>query len=451
MNSKIIKSPEPVLMLLLLALLLIPAHPASAQWWRFGTDAAEPVFTDILFNQISVINADSRVQFSREDLDSGKVVVRGRSEIGQGAIGRIEASLDGGTTWQETSFSDRGLFAFEFIPELERTYRFRIRALSTTGRSSDETAHAFDFRLVSTDARAQALEALEELIRRYANRDRSGFMELVSGEFVGNHMALDSALSNDFRYFDAIRIRPTVQRVADLNGRWSIYFSFIRQVRSVRSGQMFQDQANTSVVLIRDEDGYKLHELAAPLIFGLSDPSNIATFVTSESVGKNIITLDQNGTVEKKTQGQAIEASQAIEAETSAPVTLRTFQMNIPAHPPAGFDFANNVQIVGPTPAPGEFFVTGGDSMNGLWSQLNTGVTICDLGPVGIESVTEAPAAGYSTTIAGGYLRPLRTYAFKLANNKYALMEITQVDDSGFPTIIADFNYKYQPNGSRNF
>lgn len=428
---------------LLLVCLLTLTQTASAQWWRFGADAGQPVFSDLLFNNVSALRVDRSLQFSPEDLDQRKISVRGRAEVGQGKIGRIEASLDDGVTWTAIPVGERGLFAFEFMPEIERPYRFKIRALSTTGQSSDEAEHAFEFKVVKEDNRALAQAAFKQLLERYMARDRSGFMSLVSREFLGNETALDSAIGNDFRFFDSIRIDPTIQRMAASDNRWTIYFNFRRQVRSVRTGQVLTDQAQTSVTLIRDGDGYKLQELAAPLIFGVSDPSNVATYVTSESVGKDILVVDDKGNTSIGKQGQDVTPS--TEGDSTLPV--KTGQLNVTGHPPAGFNFTTGTQ----TPVVGDFVATGGDDVNGLWSSLGTGVTIIDLGSVGIDSISSVPELGYSPSIPGGYLRPGRTYAFRLANGRYALLEITSITQTGPYYLLAELNFKYQPDGSRNF
>ncbi|MFV0370704.1 MAG: hypothetical protein ACK5JI_03555 [Azonexus sp.] len=279
-------------------ILMLAAQTASAQWWRFGADSGQPLFSELLFNSVSALRVERSLQMSPEDLVGSKVTVRGRAEVGQGKIGRIEASLDDGVTWTPVPIGDLGLFAFEFAPEVEHAYRFRIRALSTSGQMSNEADHAFEFKVVRDDSRALARAAFERLLERYMARDRSGFMQLVSDRFVGNISALDSALSNDFRFFDSIRIVPTLGqsvKVPSPSGdRWTIQFSFTRQVRSVRSGQMLQDRAYSTVKLVREGDGYKRLELATPLIFGVSDPGEIATFATSQSAGP-VLTVDQNG------------------------------------------------------------------------------------------------------------------------------------------------------------
>ncbi|MCC5872809.1 MAG: hypothetical protein JJU22_10465 [Gammaproteobacteria bacterium] len=288
---------------LLLVLLATLPLVATAQWWRFGTDAGEPVFTDLLFNQIPALDAERKLELSRDDLESGRVIVRGRAEIGEGRIGRVEASLDAGVTWIEIPFNERGLFAFEFAPELDRLYPFRIRALSTTGVSSNELDHALDLTVARFSARDMVALAFEQLIQRYAARDQSGFMGGVADDFVGNAQALDSALSNDFRIFDAIRIQPTIRRITGQGGRYQVNFQFERQVRSVRSGELFRDRATSSMIFVRGPEGYLLHEMAAPLIFGLSDAAELATFAEAESTGAEVIHVDADGGIDKRPLG----------------------------------------------------------------------------------------------------------------------------------------------------
>ncbi len=186
-----------------------------------------------------------------------------------------------------------------------RFYRAAAFLLGLFFVSSISSAQFWSFSSDAVEERSEAGLVFEELIKRYATKDRSGFMQLVSRDFAGNMTALDSALSDDFRFLESIRIRPTIQRIVDYDGKCSIYFSFNRQVRSIRGGQIFQDQAVTSLTLIREVDGFKLYEMASPVIFGLSDSTSLATFVTNESVGKEVITVDRDGNVEKRQQGRA--------------------------------------------------------------------------------------------------------------------------------------------------
>lgn len=407
--------------------LLTLAQTASAQWWRFGSDASQPVFSDLLFNNVSALRVERSLQFSQEDLDSKKVVVRGRAEVGQGNIGRVEASLDDGISWTPIPVGERGLFAFELTPELERAYRFKIRALSTTGQSSDEAEHAFEFKVVREDNRALARAAFQQLLERYMGRDRSGFMALVSREFLGNETALDSALGNDFRFFDSIRIEPTIHRMAASDNRWTIYFNFRRQVRSVRSGQMLQDQAQTSVTLIRDGDGYKLQELAAPLIFGVSDPSNVATYVTGESVGTPVLTVNEKtGEVTTQKQGQTTDA------QGSGRVTQGTVDLNIGQ----GYSFrtSNKVNNVNP----------GGDFAFGGFFEMFLGNEVEAAAVLGSFSLSQPPAIDPGALTPGMefvHLQVGQVIGMKLDSGKYALVRLaaqTGQDSRRFEYLVSD-------------
>lgn len=420
--------------------IVLAAGSASAQWWRFGTDDTQPVFTDLLFNHISVLNVDQQMAFTVEDLDNDKVIVRGRAEVAQGRIGRVEASLDGGTTWQDIAFNERGMFAFEFRPELEKTYQFRIRALSTTGQASDDMLHSFDFRVARTDRRAEARQVFDKLVQRYMARDRSGFMDLVSRDFMGSEAALDSALSNDFRLFASIRIRPTIQRMAEFDGRWSIYFQFNRQVRSVRSGKLLQDRANTSLTLIREDGGYKLHELAAPLIFGLSDPSNVATFVTDEAVGQEVITVDQDGNVEKTEQGQTTESNSgavsniregSVVLDSGYGYSLLTGQtMHIMLSSAYAFAPESNIIFLGDD-------VVGASILSGV-SSLSA-----------VSSVPENLGDPMSS-VDGTELIVGRVYAFQFIDDTYAVVRLAD-EGTGPPNGPWTFEYRHQLNGTTEF
>lgn len=414
--------------------LMIVAQTTSAQWWRFGADAGQPVFSDLLFNNVSALRVDRSLQFSPDDLDQRKISVRGRAEVGQGKIGRVEASLDDGVSWTAIPVGDRGLFAFEFVPEIERAYRFKIRALSTTGQSSDEAEHAFEFKVVKEDNRALAKAAFQQLLERYMARDRSGFMSLVSREFLGNETALDSALGNDFRFFDSIRIDPTIQRMAASDNRWTIYFNFRRQVRSVRSGQTLNDQAMTSVTLIREGDGYKLMELSAPLIFGVSDPSNVATFVAGESVGTMVLSVDDEGTVSKKKQGQEITPT-----GSSSSASLRSGNFNL--------TLAQGFSLFSYSTVPSTGAYAFGLEQPGFSTEFMLGseVSECeDLGVNTLSAITSVPAVLANNCPMNANDVVGRILAVRLSDGSYALIR-------GISQSPRSFEYKHQRNGSPNF
>ncbi|HAU29771.1 MAG TPA: hypothetical protein DCW68_06675 [Rhodospirillaceae bacterium] len=416
------------------------AHPASAQWWRFGSDDTEPVLADLLFNNVSAMRVERTLEMTEADLDNGRVLVRGRAEVGQGTIGRIEATLDGGTSWTEVPLNDKGLFAFAFQPEKGHTYAFSIRALSTIGKSSNEADHSFNFMLTTENGRELAKDAFNALIEAYMNRDRSSFMALVSDDFSGNITALDNAISDDFRFFSSIRITPTIRSVSAADGRANIYFSFTRQVRSNRTAQLLQDTAVSSVTLVKDGEGYKLYDLAAPVIFGVSDPANIASYVTDEAVGDQVLVVDADGNASTETQGQDV----ADDGASSSTVDDTTPSLNLDdaysilsdsiTNPFLAMAFA----VASPGMSTEFFFGSEADAYEDLGIASISSIASMSANPAGDPTtVVEDPS-----TIVG------RVYGLKLVDGTYALIRLAN-DNGGIGPWV--FECRHQLNGTPNF
>ncbi|MDP2832495.1 MAG: hypothetical protein Q8Q28_04195 [Pseudomonadota bacterium] len=416
---------------------------AQAAWWEFGRSEGEPVITDIKFNKVDVSRAEDRVVLTREDLEQGVVTVRGRAEVRRGLVGLVEYSVDGGNKWHKATLGDRGLFSFDLRPELEREYDFRVRALTTTGQISDQDDHSFLLMISAVNPQEGVRQAFMQLLRAYMEENRSAFMRLVSRDFEGNETALEDAVTDDFRYLDNIRIEPNIARVAQFDKTYEVYFTFNRSVQT-RSGAMLRDSAATIAGFVREGEGFKLSRMSAPLIFGISNPDEIATSVTTQSVGSNVITLDPR-TGEASTQAQTSTVGGA--SVNSGTVTSSiTSQIQF-----EGFEFDTDSETAETNPFPpnGDIAfsrVPGGDFI--LW--FKGGV---ENKPVAgtIDSVTTAPEGGYVMQ-PEIFNPPLGTYVLRLLGNKYAVIEITSITPGGQPDVgTVIFRYKYQPNGSRNF
>jgi len=428
--------------LLVLVLLVLTAGPAAAAWWEFGRAEGEPAITELKFNRVDVFRAEDLVVLSRDDLESGGVItVRGRAEVGRGLIGLVEVSLDGGDTWKKAVLGERGRFSIEFRPELEREYAFRVRAITTVGQKSDVEDHSFILRVSAANAQEEVRQAFHALLRAYMEENRAAFMNGVSQDFEGNLSALEDAVSDDFRYLDNIRIEPNIARVTQFDRAYEVYFTYNRQVQSVRTGRILRDAAASMAGFVREGDGFKLARLAAPLIFGLSGANEIATSVTEQSVGTQVITLD----------GDTGEAGTAPLGSTvgSATATVESGSATLYAsnNPCTAFEFDGGHTYPGQD-CLGLF--PDGDlriEFNQMW--LQTGNTAQPLG-TSFGATTEVPAGGYTGgpfMVAAG-----QVYAFHLGvPNKYALLEISSVTHVAPGVFQIGIRYKFQPNGSRNF
>lgn len=425
---------------LILLVLSLTAPATHAAWWEFGRSESEPVLTDLKFNRANVLRVEDRAVLTREDMESGIITIRGRAEVRRGLIGLVEISLDGGQKWVKATLGERGMFTHEIRPDMERDYDFRIRATTTTGQKSDEEEHSFVLRVTASNPQEEVRQAFMELLRAYMSEDRAAFMRLVSNDFEGNESALEDAITDDFRYLDNIRIEPQISRVAQIDRSYEVYFTFNRQIQSSRSGQILRDSAASIAGFVREGDGFKLSRLAAPLIFGLSGASEIATSVTGESVGKTIITLDPTtGTAATDTQGtQPGSSSSSVETGSA---TL--FASNNPCTA-LGFDGGNTFpgqDCLGAFPD-GDLRI----EINLMFLQAGNQAQL--LGS-SFDTTTQAPAGGYGGgpfVVSAG-----NVFAFQLLGNKYAILEITSISPVGGGQNNINVRYKYQPDGSRNF
>ena len=199
--------------------------------------------------------------------------------------------------------------------------------------------------------------------------------------------------------------------------------------------------AASTVSFVREGDGFKLSRMAAPLIFGLSGASEVATSVTAQSVGAQVLAIDpKTGTASTGVQSSTppapastVETGSAVLFASNNPCTAFAFdggdtfpgQNCTGAFPDGDFRIEGNLM-----------FLRSGNLAQVLGSSLGT--------------TTQAPASGYG---AGPFfnLGVGQVFAFQLlGGNRYGILEISSVTQvsGGFRYGI---RYKFQPNGSRNF
>jgi len=181
--------------------------------------------------------------------------------------------------------------------------------------------------------------------------------------------------------------------------------------------------------------------MAAPLIFGLSGASEVATSVTTQSVGTTVLSI--NPTTGAASTG-ALGSKPPASASTVETGTAVLFASNNPCTAFAfdGGDTFPGQNCVGPFPD-GDFRIEG----NLMF--LRSG-NLAQLLGSSFATTTQAPASGYG---AGPFFNLMagQVFAFQLlGGNRYGILEITSVSPAtgGFRYGI---RYKFQPNGSRNF
>lgn len=423
-------------------LLLLLPFAAQAAWWEFGRSAGEPYFSMLRFNNVDAEQRDDMLVLTRDDLIAGSVVVRGRAEVGRGEVGLVEISLDSGKTWSGATLGERGMFTYEFAPQLDREYPFRIRAISTTGVATGPEEHDFKLLVSSADGAREARAAFMKLLDAYQREDRASFMRGVSENFEGNLGALEDGLAKDFRYLDDIRIQATVSRINRQERTYEIYFTYNRQVRSAKTGNLLKDSAASIVGFRLESGGMKLVRMSAPLIFGVSEAEDVATSVTGQSVGQQVLTISNSGEASTAPQGQNAASSQLGLA------SLRSTAVNNRE----SFEFDTEDKITENTQnITGDIawnFFPAMPFENGLALKSGTKYKMMS-GPLsalkGVQSATPFAAPAFFSI----QVKVNDVIALQLSTGKYAAIEVLAV-----PTLAAPyftFRYKYQPNGSPNF
>lgn len=427
---------SPVRLMLVMLAMLLSWNPVTTQaaWWSFGAADDIPEISDLKFNNVALDHVDGQMILGRDALENGRITVRGLAEVGDGKIGKVELSFDGGQNWQPTKLGSNGLFIYEnFQPTLDREYEFHIRALTTTGKNSPPEENHFFFTVTSRDETQIVRQAFLNLIKLYAAENRAGFIALVSPEFEGNLSELEDAIEDDFRYFDNIRIEPNIVRIIQFDGKYEVYFTFNRQLQSTRSGRLLKDSAASTATFSRVGEQFMLHEMAAPLIFGLSNPTELATSVTEESVGQEVIVVSESGDVGTTTQAATVEDAISGEIETGS----LSQNFNFPA------DYMDVVNVEDNSLSQVDFAtVTGGGLSAGEWGVYRDcsagpnfytlgGGQIRSMGPGNVDSNVTFPTSGFAAagfglpgdlSVTDGYL-----YAFKADGGGNYLIEIVNV------------------------
>lgn len=472
MNMKIFKGA----ILGILACMLLTAVNAQAKWWIFGT-SEEPVSINYLYiNNMSYDEMAPKVTLFRETLPEGQIEIKGKATVKKGTIGSVRVSTDGKATWQEAQLAEGGAFQYRFRPEVGKTYVVYVEIMDTRGVTNEIEATRKEIALSDRNVLASVKEVLDAMVDAYRNRNATKFMAYVSDDFRGDASNLDRAVRKDFSYFDNIDLKFTVSNiVTDAKGLVYVALNFSRFLSSTKTGRSVSDRGLTEFVFKQANGGPRVYSMKNPLLFGMTDAGNVATGTTKQLSAEPIIIVDDRGNVarvpgslyDKLAGSDSLKITANLDGTTTITTDDATVKVNqqgtvvsacggraesgnrelvVPGHPPRGFQFATGevVNYDG-----GDFMATGGTTGK-VYVFLASGVTYRDLGNVALASVSEAPATGYTAPGASFYLFEGKTYAFRLANGKYGLMEIKNVIAVG-PYVTVLFDYKYQPDGSRCF
>ncbi len=300
---------------LLIALLF--SQVSYAAWYDFASQKGVPEISELSFGKVELTYLPDIYQLGSDKLEGNALVIRGLAEISEGRIGVVMVSVDGGKKWDKAQLDSSGAFNYEFTPQFEREYDFRIKAIATTGKGSDPNAGAFLFIVTRINNTERAKQLFAQLLNFYVRENRSGFLSLVSDDFEGDLSSLEDAIEDDFRYLDNIRISPTVTRVVEYGGETEISFTYDRTVLSQSTGKTLTDSASSTMNFRDTGEGLQLTGMALPLIFGVSGGSEVATSVDDDSVGQDVLVVTETGETAVTEQQETVADSTEVVSGTA--------------------------------------------------------------------------------------------------------------------------------------
>ncbi len=283
-------------LLSLAAALLISAGAADAKWWIFGKSGQDAGLRYLYINGISADETGPKVKVFSETLPpGGQVRITGRASAGKGGVGSVRISLDDKATWQDVKFSDNGSFEYSFKPEPGRTYPMLLEVTDTAGKTNkvDETRR--EITLSAENIQAKVRETLDAMFDAYNKEELSRFMGYVGEDFAGDKDILERAVKRDFDALSSINLRYTVNNVAaGAQGKVFVSVTYNRMVSVNKTGATSTDSGSTELVFGSKEGKLTLFSMKQPLMFGLSDASNVASGTVLGNTGTTLV-LDDSG------------------------------------------------------------------------------------------------------------------------------------------------------------
>lgn len=435
-------------------MMMMLSGSSEAFWWLFGRTQEEVHFTYLYVNNVPFDETGESVTLYKSFMPDGMVHIRGRAVAGRGRIGSVMVSFDGKQTWREAKVSDNGAFEFSFRPEVGRTYHVYVEAMETAGRTNDidETYKAVT--VSDSDIRERVVTTLDRLFNAYTRRNAGEFMELVSPQFTGDRFLLERAVLDDFRFFNDIQIRHSLESVStDADGRAFALVSYDRSVVAKTGGKTYRDSGVTGFSFNPEDGELKIYMMRHPVIFGVSGATDIASGVISAAENQNVIIVDKSGGISLGEPDS--DASGDYEQGT---FTLRT-------------------RWTGGNKFDGYIFSTGSVVTSIGWDWpiepdlmmeeniffIHWSVRGQELDALSVDLVKQVPEEGYHELWD---VEPGRCYAlfFEDENAYGVLQQITEVryynkhgqvvpdfehPEDGYTE--AKFAYKYRSDGSRNF
>ncbi|MBI4844313.1 MAG: hypothetical protein HY809_08340 [Nitrospirae bacterium] len=430
---------------------------ADAKWWIFGQSNEEVSINYLYINKVSFEEGGPKIVIYKETLPDGMIVINGKASAKKGKIGAVRVTTNNKEKWEDAKFSDNGAFEYIFRPEQGKEYVILVEVTDTAGKTNDAEATRKEVAISDQNITALIRETLDKMIEAYRNEDAGRFMSFVSEDFAGDATNLDRAIRKDFSAFDNIDLRYSLNNVASgAKGMIFVSLNFNRSVISARDGMNYTDRGVTEFVF--QLGSVKVYSMKNPLIFGLSDAANVATGTVQSATNESILVLDESGNAETMPFNDAIAFING--EDTGGGSEVESGSVTLTQRGVFPVDFDTLTVSTGGTQAEAGLNPVAGDvgpkcAFPDPMIIFKSGVKWSDLGSGSIDSITEVPdQSGYSSADDTDIVED-EIYALYLTDGKYALIRVSS--STFLPGILCTtpssivLEYKYQPDGSRNF
>jgi hypothetical protein len=265
---------------------------------------------------------------------------------------------------------------------------------------------------------------------------------------LGNRTFLEEGVRFDYDMFTDIRLTIFINRIEKRGDSFAAETKWDKTQVPRKTGQEQKTSGNTTMLFVLEDGKMKIKNLRGNLIYATLSPEIAQASGLSSTVINQIRTANQERNPIQPGAGTTEDSGGLTTNDADSNIESGNFDLTQnDAHPAINwiqeYDFSSHqaktvpAAIFGPTY---DFRRREG------YVEVKSGNGIQDLGAISINSVTEAPASGYT---ADGTATAGHTYALQLSDGTYALVYTTSLG-SGVPS-TSIFQYKHQTNGTRNF
>lgn len=266
-------------------------------WWIFRSQSTDEVHLSLFLNGTSFDELVRKVTIYQETLRNGEVLLKGKVTTGKNQLVRAEVSLDGKSTWQNMSIDGKGIITYRYRPAVDNTYKMYVRVTDSANRTNDVNATFREITVSNQNILQIVNRTLRDLVRAYQDKNAAAFMANVDSEFVGDPMNLDRALRKEFSFFDNVSLSYTINNMTASQNKIYVSLTYNRSLTSSRTGGAFRDSGITDYTFTISGGKLKIYSMKNPLIFGVSDTTNLATGNAANNPSTKVLVIDSGGRV----------------------------------------------------------------------------------------------------------------------------------------------------------